>query len=203
MCQFCNWYIVYCRSEICSMYCLATNRFCVFIYYLVNYGYSLKLLLYCPCVCCHFILWWCADGFYIPFYYFISILYFYRICAVLFIICLYMYCRRRSNYHEGTNGIPLTELTLPHVCACSKPGPWFRTPFVVIFFFKDLIWEAVVHIVNIGGIVYHYCLSLLFAITTFGNDRQLLCMYKRRCIGVYVISIRSRSRCDCNCCAWM
>ena len=32
-------------------------------------------------------------------------------------------CHWRSNYQEGWVGIPLTSLTLPHFCACSKPGP--------------------------------------------------------------------------------
>jgi len=31
------------------------------------------------------------------------------------------------------SGIPLTGLTLPHVCACPRPGSGFQTSYVVIF----------------------------------------------------------------------
>ena len=43
----------------------------------------------------------------------------------IFIVCLYLYCRSRSNYQEGMVGIPLTDLTSPHFCACPKSGPRF------------------------------------------------------------------------------
>jgi hypothetical protein len=28
---------------------------------------------------------------------------------------------------------PLTSLSPPHVCACHKPGPGFRTPYILVF----------------------------------------------------------------------
>jgi hypothetical protein len=31
-------------------------------------------------------------------------------------------------------GIPLFCLTLPHFCACPKPGPGFPTSYVMVFF---------------------------------------------------------------------
>jgi hypothetical protein len=40
--------------------------------------------------------------------------------GIIFIVCLYLYCRSRSNYQEGMVGIPLTDLTSPHLCACPK-----------------------------------------------------------------------------------
>jgi hypothetical protein len=58
-----------------------------------------------------------------------------RIWAGLFIVCLYMYCRWRSSYQkEGRIVIPLTGITPPHVCACSKPGHGFSTTYIVIYF---------------------------------------------------------------------
>jgi hypothetical protein len=35
-------------------------------------------------------------------------------------------------------GIPLTGLTLPHVCACPKKGPGFQTSYVVVFFLYSM-----------------------------------------------------------------
>jgi hypothetical protein len=52
--------------------------------------------------------------------------------AGFFIICLYMFCHWRSSYQEGV-GIPLTGLTLPHLCASPKPGPGFPMSYVMIF----------------------------------------------------------------------
>ena len=52
---------------------------------------------------------------------------------VFFIVCLYVYCRWRSCHQEGRVGITLTSLTLPHFCACPKPGPGFPTSYVEVF----------------------------------------------------------------------
>ena len=46
---------------------------------------------------------------------------------VLFIVCSYLYYRWRPSYHDGRVGIPLTGLTSPNRCACSKLGPGFPT----------------------------------------------------------------------------
>ena len=35
---------------------------------------------------------------------------------------------------QGRVRIPLTGLTLPHVCTCTKPGPGFLTSYVVVLF---------------------------------------------------------------------
>jgi len=51
-------------------------------------------------------------------------------------------------------GISLTNLTLPHFCACAKPGS--RCPMlylVVMLMFNELRWEVIVHFVDISGIV--------------------------------------------------
>ena len=48
--------------------------------------------------------------------------------------------------------------------ACPKPGPWFPTPYVMLFFppvFNDFNGEVVFHFVDIGGIVDHHCLNVL------------------------------------------
>ena len=34
---------------------------------------------------------------------------------------------------EGRVGKPLIVLTLPHVCACPKPGPGFQMSYFVVF----------------------------------------------------------------------
>jgi len=63
-----------------------------------------------------------------------------------FIACLYMYSHWRSSHQEGKVAIPLTSLTLPHFCACHKPGPGFPTShFMVFFVFNELRWEVIVH----------------------------------------------------------
>ena len=45
-----------------------------------------------------------------------------------------MHCRWRSSYQEGRVGIPLACLTLPHFCACPKPGHGFLRLYVVVYF---------------------------------------------------------------------
>ena len=40
---------------------------------------------------------------------------------------------------QDGGGISLTSLTLPHFCACPKPGPGFLMSYVVVFFmFNEL-----------------------------------------------------------------
>ena len=44
--------------------------------------------------------------------------------SVIFIVCLYLHIL--FFYQRGRGfAIPLTDLTLPHLCACLKPGPGF------------------------------------------------------------------------------
>ena len=42
-----------------------------------------------------------------------------------------------------------------YFCACPKPGPGFRTSYVVVppFLFSELRWEVIVDFFDIGGIV--------------------------------------------------
>ena len=53
-----------------------------------------------------------------------------------FIVCLYLYCIWD----------PVTSLTPPHCCACSKQGSIY--PLVYVIVFNDLKCDAVVHFVN-------------------------------------------------------
>jgi hypothetical protein len=46
-------------------------------------------------------------------------------------LCMFLY----RHDDKGGVWILLTGLTLPHCCACSKPGAGFPTSYVVIFFF--------------------------------------------------------------------
>ena len=39
-------------------------------------------------------------------------------------------------------GIPLSGLNLPHLCACSYPGPGFPSSYVVVFFVFSNRWEV-------------------------------------------------------------
>jgi len=92
----------------------------------------MTLLLYYPCLCCHSFLWK---------YVFLSGV---NLCS-FFIIYFYLYCHWRLSYQEGRPrfGIPLTCLTLPHFCACPKPGPGFPTSYAMVFFvLSELRWEA-------------------------------------------------------------
>jgi hypothetical protein len=43
--------------------------------------------------------------------------------------------RLGSSYQDGRVGNPLTGLTLPHYCACPKPGSGYSTPYVMVFLF--------------------------------------------------------------------
>ena len=63
----------------------------------------------------------------------------------------------------GGGGVPLTDLTSLHVCACPKPGPGFTTSYVMVFLvFSVLRLDVIVHFVDIVGIVNHHCLNYLF-----------------------------------------
>ena len=64
--------------------------------------------------------------------------------------------------NKGMVGIALNGLTLPHFCACPKPGPWFPTSYVVFFVFSEWRWEVNVCFLDIGWIVDHHCLYFLF-----------------------------------------
>jgi hypothetical protein len=59
--------------------------------------------------------------------------------------------------------IRLDGSTLPHFCACPKPGPGLPTSYVVVFVvLNDLRWEVIIHFVDIGGIADHHCLNFHF-----------------------------------------
>ena len=76
-------------------------------------------------------------------------------------VCIYMYCHWRSGYQEGMVVILLTHLT-PHYCACNNPGPVCRGPPLLVL--SEWRWEAIVHFVDIGGVVDNHCLNFLFII---------------------------------------
>ena len=69
----------------------------------------------------------------------------------------------RSSYQDGRVGIPLTGLTVPHFYAYLKPVPGFSTSTHDLFFvYSGLMWEMIVHFVDIDGIVYIHSLDFLF-----------------------------------------
>jgi hypothetical protein len=59
--------------------------------------HSLTLHLYCPCYCCHSVLW-----------YYVVFLSGSKSEQFFLMVCLYMYCRWRSSCQEGKIRIPLT-----------------------------------------------------------------------------------------------
>ena len=61
-------------------------------------------------------------------------------------------------------GIPLSGLNLPHLWACSYPGPGFPSSYAVVFIYVQWVKVRVVCFVDIGWIVGHHCLNLLFII---------------------------------------
>jgi hypothetical protein len=47
-------------------------------------------------------------------------------------------------FQDGRVGIPLTSLTLPHLCAFLKPRPGFPTSYILVFFmFNEFKGEVV------------------------------------------------------------
>ena len=87
-------------------------------------------------------------------------------CMFLF-VCIYLYCRLKSNYQRVGVDIQLTGLTPPHVSACPYPAPGY----VVFIVFSCLRWEVVFCCVDIHGIVYHHCLNFSLSENEF---KQLL-----------------------------
>jgi hypothetical protein len=72
-----------------------------------------------------------------------------------FLSLVYMYGRLRSCYQEEFVGILLTCLIPPHLCVCLKPGPWFPTSYVVVFFvFSELRWDVILRFVDAEELFY-------------------------------------------------
>jgi len=52
-----------------------------------------------------------------------------------FIICLYLYCRWRSNHQEREGWDLINWLNPATFCTCPKPRPEFPTSYVMVFFY--------------------------------------------------------------------
>ena len=79
--------------------------------------------------------------------------------CMFFNICLYMHCHWRFTCLDGGVRIPLTGFAPQHFYVCTKPGLWFSTSYIVIFFmFNDLWWDVMVCFVDIGWTVDPPCL---------------------------------------------
>jgi hypothetical protein len=62
-------------------------------------------------------------------------------------------------------GIPLNGLIPPYLCAYPKSGHRFPMSYIVFFVvFSELMCVVTARFVDIGGIVYHFCLTLIFII---------------------------------------
>jgi hypothetical protein len=84
-------------------------------------------------------------------------------CGTLhvFIVCLYFYCRWRSNYQERRILFPWTGLTPPYICTWPMPGlptSSYKCMSWSLFVFYNLVWDLVVRFVEI---VDHNCLNFL------------------------------------------
>ena len=77
-----------------------------------------------------------------------------RLC----IVCLYMYCHRRTNYQEWRVGIALSGLTPPHFICPALAKKIFLASYVVVLLCSTN--ENVLFVYN-GSIVDHHCLSFL------------------------------------------
>ena len=74
------------------------------------------------------------------------------------------------------NGTPLTGLTLPHFFSSPKPGSEFPRPYAMFFFssLNGLRSEVIVRFVDIGGIVDHHCLNVLFITCLYQSNVNML-----------------------------
>jgi len=53
---------------------------------------------------------------------------------IFLVVCLYLYCRWRPNYQRGIR-IQITCLTPPYYHGCSKSGPQYLAPYLVVCLF--------------------------------------------------------------------
>ena len=88
-------------------------------------------------------------------------------CDKIFIFCLYLCCRRRSNYQEGEGWDPIIRFnTATFFFTCSRPGSGFPMQYVMFFFhvFNCLNEKVIVDYFDIGEIVEidHHCLNFIF-----------------------------------------
>ena len=97
------------------------------------------------------------------------------ICAEFLLSFICMYCRWRISYQKRRVGIPLTGLTLPHLCACPNPGTGFPSSYVVVFWCSVSLFQIIV-IVCFVGIVYHKCLEVVVCFVDIGGIDDHHCL---------------------------
>lgn len=99
------------------------------------------MLLVIPCLCCHLFhdsVW--SSSFWVEA----------NPCR-FFIVCLHLYCRRRSKYQEEGCQDPIIQFN-PHFCARSNPGPGFPSANFVFFMCCHLnLMVLIFHFVYIYG----------------------------------------------------
>jgi hypothetical protein len=89
-----------------------------------------------------------------------------RICADLFIVCVYVLpLKNQLSKEEGW--IPLTGLTLPHICSCPNPGTGFPSSYVMVFWCSGSLFQITV-IACFVGIIYHHCLKVVVCFGDIG-----------------------------------
>jgi hypothetical protein len=92
-----------------------------------------------------------------------------QICAVFFIICLYVFLLE-IQLSRGEGWDPINWFNSTIFCACPNPGLGFPMSYVVVSLFC-VQWVKVRG--DIGGIIYHHCLSFLFLIGSFSSNYEL------------------------------
>ena len=87
---------------------------------------------------------------------------------IFFIVCLYVHVLSLENQLSKEKvGVPLTSLTLPHLCACPNPGTGFPSSYVVVFWYTVSLFQITV-IICFVGIVYHYRLDVVVCFVDIG-----------------------------------
>jgi hypothetical protein len=90
-------------------------------------------------------------------------------------------------------GIPLTGLTLPHVCACPKKGPGFQTSYVVVFFciqWVQLRWEWLFVLREREYILIQLWTSSIFSpLLSYSKLSSLITIYLIGALWLYFLSV--------------
>ena len=57
-------------------------------------------------------------------------------CLVISVLSLKIHCQDGEGFQlsRGEGWDPINQFNLPHFCACSKPGPGFPEPYIVVFY---------------------------------------------------------------------
>ena len=123
---------------------------------LPSYEYSFTQLLYCPCSCCQS-LWDSVLSFWVEA----------NVEQVVLIVCLYLYCHWRANYHEGKGWEAIDLFNPARHCVCLSQEEFEDTKGLImariskvicssLFYFQWLVIRGSCLFCWFGGIVDHH-----------------------------------------------